>query len=100
MSVDQDCSPEIAGMLGASAAVAISDIPWNGPLAGVVVGYDGSKYLFNPTSKERDTSLMHVTVAATKEKVVMIEAAAKEIPEDVMYEGIMQAHAYVQLSMT
>jgi polyribonucleotide nucleotidyltransferase len=96
MSVDHDCSPEIAGMLGASAAVAISDIPWNGPLAGVVVGYDGSKYLFNPTSKERDTSLMHVTVAATKEKVVMIEAAAKEIPEDVMYEGIMQAHAYVQ----
>jgi polyribonucleotide nucleotidyltransferase len=92
MSVDHDCSPEIAAMLGASAAVAISDIPWAGPLAGVVVGYDGSKYLFNPTSQERETSQMSVTVAATPEKVVMIEAAAKEVPEDIMYEGIVQAH--------
>ena len=96
MSVDHDCSPEIAAMLGASAAVAISDIPWSGPLAGVVVGFDGTNYLFNPTSTERETSQMSVTIASTKEKVVMIEAAAQEVSEDVMYEGIMQAHALVQ----
>ena len=89
LSVDRDCSPEIAGMIGASAAVSISDIPWNGPIGGVVLGWDGEKYLFNPTKAERDKSLMHVTVAATMEKIVMIEAAAQEIPEDIMYEGIV-----------
>jgi len=92
LSVDRDCSAEIAAMIGASAAVAISDVPWNGPIAGVVVGWDGSKYLFNPTAAERENNLMTVTVAATMQKVVMIEAAAKEIPEDVMFNGIMQAH--------
>ena len=96
LSVDRDCSPEIAAMIGASAAVSISDIPWNGPIGGVVLGWDGEKYLFNPTKAERDKSLMHVTVAATMEKIVMIEAAAQEIPEDIMYEGIVQAHDVIR----
>ncbi|MBO4330827.1 MAG: polyribonucleotide nucleotidyltransferase, partial [Oscillospiraceae bacterium] len=96
LSVDHDCSPEIAAMLGASAAVSISDVPFNGPIAGVNVGWDGEKYLFNPTSAERETSRMTVTVAATAKKVVMIEAGGKEIPEDVMFEGIMQAHESIK----
>ena len=96
LSVDRDCSPEITAMIGASAAVAISDIPWNGPIAGISLGWDGEKYLFNPTKAERETNKMTVTVAATHKKVVMIEAAAKEVPEDIMYEGIVQAHEKLQ----
>ena len=96
MSVDRDCSPEIAAMIGASAAVSISDIPWDGPLGGVVLGWNGEKYLFNPTKAENETNLMTVTVAASMEKVVMIEAAADEVPEDVMYEGIVQAHEKIK----
>ena len=96
LSVDRDCSPEIAAMIGASAAVCISDIPFNGPIAGISLGWDGEKYLFNPTKAERETNRMTVTVAATHKKVVMIEAAADQVPEDVMYEGIVQAHEKVQ----
>ena len=96
LSVDRDCSPEITAMIGASAAVAISDVPWNGPIGGVVLGWDGEKYLFNPTKEEHDNNQMTVTVAATKEKVVMIEACANQIPEDIMFEGIVQAHEMVQ----
>ena len=83
-------------MIGASAAVSISDIPFNGPIAGISLGWDGEKYLFNPTQAERETNRMTVTVAATHKKVVMIEAAAKEVPDDVMYEGIVQAHEKLQ----
>ena len=96
LAVDYDCSPEITAMIGASAAVAISDIPWNGPIAGVVVGYDGEKIMFNPTQEERERSLMSVTIAATEKKVVMIEAAANEIAEDIMYDGIMKAFDELQ----
>ena len=96
LSVDRDCSPEITAMIGASAAVSISDIPWSGPIAGISLGWDGEKYLFNPTKAERETNRMTVTVAATHKKVVMIEAAAKEVPDDVMYEGIVQAHEKLQ----
>ena len=96
LSVDRDCSPEIAAMIGASAAVCISDIPFNGPIAGISLGWDGEKYLFNPTKAERETNRMTVTVAATHKKVVMIEAAADQVPEDIMYEGIVQAHEKVQ----
>ena len=96
LSVDRDCSPEIAAMIGASAAVCISDIPFNGPIAGISLGWDGEKYLFNPTKAERETNKMTVTVAATHKKVVMIEAAADQVPEDVMYEGIVQAHEKLQ----
>jgi polyribonucleotide nucleotidyltransferase len=96
LSVDPDCSPEIAAMLGASAAVSISDIPFNGPIGGVVLGYVDGKYVFNPTSTEREHSQMTVTLAATREKVVMIEAAANEIPEDVMLNGIIEAHQVIK----
>ena len=96
LSVDRDCSPEITAMIGASAAVSISDIPFNGPIAGISLGWDGEKYLFNPTKAERETNRMNVTVAATHKKVVMIEAAAKEVPDKVMYEGIVQAHEKLQ----
>ena len=96
LSVDRDCSPEITALMGAGAAVAISDVPFNGPIAGISVGWDGEKYLFNPTKEERERSKMNVTVAATHEKVVMIEAGGQEIPEDVMYNGICGAHEQVQ----
>ena len=96
LSVDRDCSPEITAMIGASAAVSISDIPFNGPIAGISLGWDGEKYLFNPTKAERENNRMTVTVAATHKKVVMIEAAADQVPEDVMYEGIVQAHEKLQ----
>ena len=96
LSVDRDCSTEIAAMIGASAAVSISDIPFNGPIGGIVLGWDGEKYLFNPTKAEREKSQMQVTVAATMEKVVMIEAAANEIAEDIMFEGIVKAHEVIR----
>ncbi|MBE6948621.1 MAG: polyribonucleotide nucleotidyltransferase [Ruminococcaceae bacterium] len=92
MSVDHDCSPEIAAMIGASAAVSISDVPFNGPIAGVGLGYKDGKYFINPTSAEREISEMYCTIAATEKKIVMIEAGGNEIPEDVMLEGIIQAH--------
>ena len=96
MNVDRDCSPEITAMIGAAAAVSISDIPFNGPIAGIVLGWDGEKYLFNPTHAEKEVNRMTVTVAATHKKIVMIEAEAKEVPDDVMYEGIVQAHEKLQ----
>ena len=96
MSVDPDCSPEIAAMLGASAAVSISDIPFNGPIGGVVLGYADGKYIFNPTAAEKDLSQMTVTVAATMEKIVMIEAAANEVSEEVMLGGIIEAHKVIR----
>ena len=96
LSVDRDCSPEITAMIGASAATAISDVPWGGPIAGISLGWDGERYLFNPTKAEREHNRMTVTVAATHAKIVMIEAGGDQIPEDVMYEGIVQAHAHLQ----
>ena len=97
LSVDRDCSPEITAMLGASAAVSISDVPFNGPIAGIVLGWDGEKYLFNPTKEQRDNgNRMITTIAATHKKIVMIESEANQVPEDVMYEGIVQAHEHLQ----
>ena len=96
LNVDRDCSPEITAMIGASAAVSISDVPFNGPIAGIVLGWDGEKYLFNPTKAERENNRMITTIAATHKKIVMIESEAKEVPEDVMYEGIVQAHEQLQ----
>ena len=96
LSVDRDCSPEITAMIGASAAVSISDVPFNGPIAGIVLGWDGEKYLFNPTQEERKTNRMTTTIAATHKKIVMIESEADQVPEDVMYEGIVQAHKHLQ----
>ena len=77
MAVDNDYPPEIAAMIGASIAISISDIPWNGPVAGLSLGYVDGEYVFNPTSAQRAASEMAVTVAATEEKIVMIEAGAR-----------------------
>ena len=96
LSVDRDCSPEITAMIGASAAVSISDVPFNGPIAGIALGWDGEKYLFNPTKAEREHNRMTTTIAATHKKIVMIESEADQVPENVMYEGIVQAHEHLQ----
>ena len=96
LSVDRDCSPEITAMIGASAAVSISDVPFNGPIAGIVLGWDGEKFLFNPTEEERKHNRMITTIAATHKKIVMIESEADQVPDDVMYEGIVQAHEHLQ----
>ena len=92
MAVDHDCSPEIAALIGTSAALAISDIPWNGPVAALKVGLVDGKLVFNPDSEQRKVSDLDVTVVSTGEKVVMIEAGANEVPNDVMFEAIKQAH--------
>ncbi|MCR5264374.1 MAG: polyribonucleotide nucleotidyltransferase [Clostridiales bacterium] len=96
MSVDQDCSPEITGMIGASIALTISDIPWNGPIAGVFVGMVGGRYVINPTQTERAESVLELTVAGSEEKVVMIEAGAKEVGDKEMFDAIMLAHEEVK----
>ena len=96
LSIDRDCSPEITAMIGASAAVSISDVPFNGPIAGIVLGWDGEKFLFNPTHEEKERNRMTTTIAATHKKIVMIESEAKEVPDEVMYEGIVQAHEHLQ----
>ena len=92
MSVDHDCSPEIAALIGTSAALAISDIPWNGPVGALKVGLVDGKLVFNPTSEQRKVSDLDVTVVSTGKKVVMIEAGANEVPNDVMFEAIRSAH--------
>ena len=92
MSVDQDCSPELTAMLGSAIAVAISDIPFDGPTATTQVGLVDGKFVFNPTADERAVSDMTLTVASTRDKVIMIEAGAKEVPEDTMIEAIFAAH--------
>ncbi len=96
LNIDRDCSPEITAMIGASAAVSISDVPFNGPIAGIVLGWDGENYLFNPTKAERERNLMTTTIAATHKKIVMIESEAQEVPDDVMFEGIVKAHETLQ----
>ena len=92
MAVDHDCSPEIAALIGTSAALAISDIPWNGPVAALKVGLVDGKLVFNPDAEQRKVSDLDVTVVSTAKKVVMIEAGANEVPNDVMFEAIRSAH--------
>ena len=92
MSVDPDCSPEITAMIGASIALSISDIPWNGPIAGVFMGLVDGEIVVNPTAEQRKVSDLELTVAASEGKVVMIEAGANEVSDEVMYEAIMKAH--------
>ena len=96
MSVDYDCSPEVTAMIGVSACLAYSDIPWNGPIGCMEVGYVDGQIVLNPTQEQKHRSQMDVTVAATGEKVVMIEAGAKEIPDEIMYEGIVRAHEEIK----
>ena len=92
MSVDHDCSPEIAALIGTSAALAISDIPWNGPVGALKVGLVNGELVLNPTSEQRKVSDLDVTVVSTGKKVVMIEAGANEVDNDTMYKAIELAH--------
>ena len=92
MAVDHDCSPEIAALIGTSAALAISDIPWNGPVGAVKMGLVDGELVINPTSEQRKVSDLDVTVVSTGKKVVMIEASANEVPNDKMFEAIQKAH--------
>ena len=92
MAVDHDCSPEIAALIGTSAALAISDIPWNGPVGAVKMGLVDGELVINPTSEQRKVSDLDVTVVSTGKKVVMIEAGANEVPNDKMFEAIKMAH--------
>ena len=97
LSVDHDCSPEIAAMVGASIALSISDIPWNGPIGGVLVGLtEEDGIIMNPTAAQREKSILELTVAASEKKVVMIEAGAKEVPDDTMFDAIMKAHEEIK----
>ena len=92
MSVDHDCAPEIAGMVGTSIALSISDIPWNGPISGVSVGLVDGEYVINPTAAQRAVSQMAVTVASTETRIPMIEAGANIVSDEVMYNGILAGH--------
>ena len=96
LSVEQDCSPEVCAMIGSSAALSISDIPFGGPTAAVAVGYVDGKIVINPTEKEREVSKLTLTVAGTQEKIAMIEAGADEIPNDVMLEAIKAGHVEIK----
>ncbi|MDR2570333.1 MAG: polyribonucleotide nucleotidyltransferase [Oscillospiraceae bacterium] len=100
LAVDHDCSPEIAAMVGASAAISISDIPFNEPIAGVALGLIDGDFIINPTTAERDITEMYCTIASTSSKVVMIEAAGNEIPDDVLLDGIKAAHDAIQPVIT
>ena len=95
MSVDQDNEPELAAMLGSSIAVAISDIPWDGPTAAVALGLVDGKVVINPDTRQREASDMYVTLAGTEDKVCMIEAGANEVPDDVMLDAISQGHKVI-----
>ncbi|MDF1494452.1 polyribonucleotide nucleotidyltransferase [Caproiciproducens sp. CPB-2] len=100
MSVDHDCAPEIAAMVGTSIALSISDIPWKGPISGVSVGYVDGQYVINPTSEQRKVSKMAVTVASTDSRIAMIEAGADIVSDEVMYNGIMAGHEANQKIIT
>ena len=96
MSVDRDCSPEITAMIGASIALSISDIPWNGPIGGASVGLVDGQIVINPTKAQREKSDLNLTVAASHEKVVMIEAGANEVDDDTMLKAILTAHEEIK----
>ncbi len=92
MSVDPDCAPEVVGMIGTSIAIYISDIPWNGPIGGMTAGLVDGEIVINPTAAQREVSDLALTVAATKQKVVMIEAGANEVDNDTMLKAIIKCH--------
>ena len=96
LSVEQDCSPEVCSMIGTSAALSISDIPFGGPTASVAVGYVDDKIVINPTEEQRKNSRLTLTVAGTKDKIAMIEAGADEIPDNTMLEAIKAAHVEIK----
>ncbi|MBE6855701.1 MAG: polyribonucleotide nucleotidyltransferase [Ruminococcus sp.] len=96
LSVDPDCSPEIAGMLATSIAISISDIPWNGPIAGISVGLVDGEIVLNPTLEQRGHNDLNLTLAGSAEKIVMIEAGANEVPEDIMLQAIRTGHEEIK----
>ncbi len=96
LSVDQDRSQEMAALFGSSLALCISNIPFDGPVAGVVVGYIDGEYIINPTREEEEKSLIHLTIAGTKDAINMVEAGAKEVSEDVMLDALMFGHEYIK----
>ena len=96
MAVDPDCAPDIVGMIATSIALSISDIPWNGPIAGISVGLVDGEIVLNPTLEQRQHNDLHLTVAGTKDKIVMIEAGANEVPEDTMLQAILTGHEEIK----
>ena len=96
LSVDHDCSPEVASLIGTSTAIAISDIPWDGPTAGVVVGRVDGEFVCNPTFEQRQVSDLNLTVCGTEEAIMMVEAGANELPEDQMLEAILFGHEEIK----
>ncbi|WP_046215405.1 polyribonucleotide nucleotidyltransferase [Paenibacillus wulumuqiensis] len=96
MSVEQDCEPQIAAMIGTSAALSISDVPFDGPIGGVAVGRVDGEFVVNPTQAQQEVSEMYLVVAGTKDAIMMVEAEANELPEDIMLEAIMFGHNEIQ----
>ncbi len=96
LSVDQDNSPEIAAMIGSSIAISISDIPFNGPIGGVILGLVDGEIVINPDAAQREKSDMYVTLAGTSEKIAMIEAGAKEVPEQTMFDAVVKGHGEIK----
>ena len=96
LSVDQDCSPELTAMFGSSLATMISPVPFEGPIAGVKVGYVNGKFVINPSAEQLEKSLLDLTVAGTKEAINMVESSAKEIDEDIMLDALMTGHEAIQ----
>lgn len=96
MSVDQDCAPEITAMIGASAALAISEIPFAGPIGGVIVGLVDGEYVINPTVAQEEQSSLHLVVAGTRDAILMVECGAKEVPESEILEAIERGHQVVR----
>jgi len=96
MCVDHDCSPEIVGMIGSSVALSISDIPFDGPTGSVLIGLIDGEFIVNPTLEQREKSEMHLVVSGTKEAIMMVEAGAQEVPEEVVLDAIMFAHEEIK----
>ena len=92
MSIDNDCPSEIAAMIGSSVALAISDIPWDGPTGSVKIGMVDGEFVINPSVAQKELSSIDMTVSGTKEAIMMVEAGANEVPEDIMLDAIMFAH--------
>ncbi|MBQ2888721.1 MAG: polyribonucleotide nucleotidyltransferase [Firmicutes bacterium] len=96
LSVEQDCPPEITAMCGASAALHISHAPFNGPIAGVIMGMVDGEFVINPTVEQKERSVMHIAVAGTKDAIMMVEAGAAEIPEETILDAILTAHEEIK----
>ncbi|MDB8789867.1 polyribonucleotide nucleotidyltransferase [Romboutsia sp. 1001216sp1] len=96
LSVDQDCTPDIVAMIGSSVALSISDIPFNGPTGSVLIGLVDGAFVVNPTAEEREKSSMHLVVSGTKDAIMMVEAGAEEIPDELMLEAILFAHEEIK----